>query len=323
MADTPYSIGLDTVDCSNVCDDEGNKVNARKANKNSKNCKKTANNGQNSCDKNTTDCVNRKKSNMPIIIKIDCGGYPSNEVPLFQMKSNPERWMVRRTVNGDSQRTAQDSDTDFLKSRFLKRLKKLMQQKHKGGKQSNSTPKTPQAKLPQQDVDRIYNLLKMAGHTRNQVENMTPVQIINAIEDMKGNQFKNLKGYKPNYHHLRPTWGGGTSIPSNVYIAPPSHKASGVHQWWKKKLEQGFNRLSKREQDILQGRADPIKEKPKTGKKKICKDQNELKIDMAYKPTEENITRMAEHAYRANPRRKLKIEMKCPEAFAKHDGPSF
>ena len=170
-----------------------------------------------------------------IVIEMDCGGYPKDEVPFFRMEQNPERWRVRPTRNGRSTRAPEHSDTNALQEAFERRV-------------DNGLGVTERQVLG--------DLLGMGGRVSpGRIANMSGRDVVNAVSSLNANQFRgHSSSYKANYHHLRPTWAGGGNAPSNLWPAAPGHQTVGVHNWWNDKIS---NSVTDAQRSRLLGRTPP------------------------------------------------------------------
>lgn len=174
-----------------------------------------------------------ESSNNDVVIEMDCGGYPEDDVPYFKMESNPERWRVRPTQNGKSTRAAAHSDTAALEEAFQRRVDLGLTSGEQG----------------------ILGTALRIGGAAGSAAIGTGQQAVAAIRQVNSAVLSGMApGYKFNYHHLRPTWAGGGNAPSNIWPARPGHATAGVHQWWNGKLQESMTDSQK---SLLTGKTPP------------------------------------------------------------------
>ena len=148
-----------------------------------------------------------------IVIKMDCGGYPSDEAPLWKQNENPERWEVRPTQNGRSTRLPEHSDTDALRDAFRRRYDNGLNGHERGLlRDTLQGPSTRIPRLPATGAEAVEMITSLGRGVYGAAS--------------LGGQFT---AYMPNYHHLRPTWAGGGNAPSNIWPVEPGHAPVGVH----------------------------------------------------------------------------------------------
>lgn len=235
-----------------------------------------SNNGN--TDNSATVPGNQQAPDVPqeIVIKLDCGGYPADEAPLWKQDKNPERWEVRPTQNGRSTRLPEHSDTNQLREAFRRRYDEGINPRERGLLRDLLQGPSPRP-------------VRLPGTGAQIVEMITRLgQQIYSFARLGGR----YTAYMPNFHHLRPTWAGGGNAPSNIWPVEPGHAPVGVHNWWNERLQRA---VTPEQRNLLLGKTPP---------------------PTVNTISENNMGKMAEKCQNMDPPKKLVVEMDCPEAVS-------